>query len=293
MDGPAPAPVRRRRHRRRPTSSRSGPRRRLLGRPARRLGPRAPRPGRTGSPPRARTSTSAPRSSSSSSWPSCWPRRTTRSTGRRAALRDAPRPARRPAAATSCPSWRVRRARPAACRCGPTWARRCRSALAAISPRHGVRVVPGHRVRRSTAASSGTCGSRSARRPTTCARAVDGLASAWAGLGVTEPVAGPAAGPRDGVSGVEISGSVERRGRLARPRAAGRTACTPCAASARQCSPTHCSASYCVVNTGLTGRSSAAPSAPSNRHSHCGRSTITRPPSAGSRAAPGRPRARA
>lgn len=65
------------------------------------------------------------------------------------------------------------------------------SALAAISTRHGVRVVPG--------TAFGVDGSfeRNLRLPfSTTAdnlrRAVAGLADAWAGLGVTEPAAGPA-----------------------------------------------------------------------------------------------------
>jgi DNA-binding transcriptional MocR family regulator len=64
------------------------------------------------------------------------------------------------------------------------------SALAAISTRHGVRVVPG--------TAFGVDGSfeRNLRLPfTTTAdelrRAVTGLAAAWAGLGVTEPAPGP------------------------------------------------------------------------------------------------------
>lgn len=64
------------------------------------------------------------------------------------------------------------------------------SALAAISTRHGVRVVPG--------TAFGVDGSfeRNLRLPYTTSpddlrRAVAGLAAAWAGLGVTAPVAGP------------------------------------------------------------------------------------------------------
>ncbi|GEL96915.1 MocR-like transcription factor YczR [Cellulomonas terrae] len=64
------------------------------------------------------------------------------------------------------------------------------SALAAISSRHGVRVVPG--------TAFGVDGSfeRNLRLPYTTSpddlrRAVTGLAAAWAGLGVTAPVAGP------------------------------------------------------------------------------------------------------
>ena len=62
----------------------------LLGRPAGRLGPRAPGPRRAGWPPRARTPTSAPPCWSSWSWPSCsrsrptsWPRRRTELRARR------------------------------------------------------------------------------------------------------------------------------------------------------------------------------------------------------------------
>jgi DNA-binding transcriptional MocR family regulator len=64
------------------------------------------------------------------------------------------------------------------------------SALAAISSRHGVRVVPG--------TAFGVDGSfeRNLRLPFTTSpddlrRAVAGLAAAWAGLGVTAPVLGP------------------------------------------------------------------------------------------------------
>ena len=141
----------------------------------------------------------------------------------------------------------------------------------------------------STEASSGTCGCRSPRPPTTYAEPSPGWPTASAGLGITAPVTGPDAGARAGLR----SDQRQRRGSASpgRPRAAGRTACTPCAAER---APVLAEPLLGVVLRGehrADRRSRTDPSAPSKRHSHCGRATITRPPCAAPDSArPRRPR---
>ena len=160
----------------------------LLGRPAGRLGPRAPRPGRP-----ARHHARAHRHRDSGAGaagrgraaraarPTCWtadgPSCARGATCWSACCSTSCRPG-----ASTCPR--------AGCRSGRTWAHPC----PARSPRSPPGTASGWcPARRSgwTAASSGTCGCRSPRHPTTCAEPSPGWPPRGRGWAITAPVTGP------------------------------------------------------------------------------------------------------